>query len=258
MRDFLIRLFETKEEPFDITLYSVWHIAYALIIFVSIFTVAWLLRKKSGSAKTKVLNFIAYVIAIVYIGDFFIQPLFRDGAMNVDKLPFHICTLLCPVIAFTQFNKSFACIKEPVAFLSIISPLMYIVYPGSALGTESPFCYEIIQTFIYHGLLLAYGVLILTTRTIVPSIRNCYKSLIGLCFTAIWASIGNIVYSEEGWGKGYDWFFITGKTFPFVPSAIMPFVVILCTFGMVLIIYGIYYIAEYRYRQRSKTRVNEK
>ena len=76
--------------------------------------------------------------------------------MNVDKLPFHICTLLCPVIAFTQFNKRFACIKEPVAFLSVISPLMYIVYPGSALGTESPFCYEIIQTFVYHGVLLAY------------------------------------------------------------------------------------------------------
>ena len=70
---------------------------------------------------------------MVYIGDFLIQPLSREGAMSVDKLPFHRCTLLCPVIAFTQFIKRFVCIKEPVALLSIISPLMYIVYPCSAL-----------------------------------------------------------------------------------------------------------------------------
>lgn len=156
MREFFVNLFETREEPFDVTLYSVWHILYVVIIFAAIIGMAFYLRKKDASTKERVLNFIAYSLVVVYIGDFFIQPLFREGAMNVDKLPFHICTLLCPVIAFTQFNKRFACIKEPVAFLSVISPLMYIVYPGSALGTESPFCYEIIQTFVYHGVLLAY------------------------------------------------------------------------------------------------------
>lgn len=141
--------------------------------------------------------------------------------------------------------KLFETREEPIAFLSIISPLMYIVYPGSALGTQSPFCYEIMQTFFYHGLLLAYGVLMLTTRTVIPHMKNSYQSLIGICLTAVWAALGNIVYSEEGWGKGYDWFFITGKTFPFVPPVLMPLVVIACTFGMVLTIYGIYYLAVY-------------
>lgn len=138
---------------------------------------------------------------VVYIGDFLIQPLSREGAMSVDKLPFHSCTLLCPVIAFTQFIKRFVCIKEPVALLSIISPLMYIVYPCSALGTVSPFCYEIIQTFVYHRLSLAYGVLLITTQTVIPNIKNSYKLLIGIEITMIWAAFGNIVYSEEGWSK---------------------------------------------------------
>jgi len=122
---------------------------------------------------------------------------------------------------------------------------MYIVYPGSALGTESPFCYEIIQTFVYHGLLLAYGVLLITTQTVIPNIKNSNKSLIGIGITMIWAALGNIVYSEEGWGKGYDWFFITGKTFPFIPQFLMPLVVVACTFGMVIVIYGLYYLVDY-------------
>lgn len=254
MREFFINLFETRQEPFDVTLYSIWHILYAVTIFAAIIGMAFYLRKKDISTKERLLNIIAYAIAVVYIGDFFIQPLFRDGAMNVDKLPFHICTLLCPVIAFTQFNKRFACIKEPVAFLSIISPLMYIVYPGSALGTESPFCYEIIQTFVYHGLLLSYGVLLITTQTVIPNIKNSYKSLIGIGITMVWAAFGNVVYSEEGWGKGFDWFFITGKTFPFVPPILMPLVVAVCTFGMVIVIYGLYYWLDYIFK-RHKAKV---
>lgn len=251
MREFLINLFETREEPFDVTLCSVWHILYVIMIFAAIFGTAWYLRKKDAASKERTLNFMAYSIVIVYVADFFIQPLFRDGEMNVDKLPFHICTLLCPIIAFTQFNKRFEPIKEPVTFLSVISPLMYIVYPGSALGTESPFCYEIIQTFVYHGLLLAYGVLMLTTQSVKPNIKNSYKALIGISLTVIWAAFGNIVYSEDGWGRGYDWFFITGKTFPFIPQVLMPLVVIGCTFGMVMVIYGIYYLVRYIYRRRQ-------
>ncbi len=252
MRDFFINLFETREEPFDITLYSVWHILYAVIIFAAIFGTAFYLRKKDASTKERVLNFIAFSLVVIYVADFFIQPLFRDGEMNVDKLPFHICTLLCPIVAFTQFNKRFANIKEPVAFLSIIAPLMYIVYPGSALGTESPFCYEIIQTFVYHGTLLAYGVLLLTTETVIPNIKNSYKALIGLCLTALWAAFGNIVYSEGGWGDGYDWFFITGLTFPFVPKILMPLTVVACTFGMVIIIYGLYYLTVHVLKRRAE------
>ena len=249
MRDFFVKLFETREEPFDVTLYSVWHILYAVIIFVAIIGVSFYLRGKDESAKERALNFIAYAVTVVYIGDFFVQPLFRDGAMNIDKLPFHICTLLCPIIAFTQFNKRLAFIKEAVAFLSIISPLMYIVYPGSALGSESPFCYEIIQTFVYHGLLLSYGVLLLTTQIVIPNIRNSYKSLIGILIAAAWAAFGNAVYSEEGWGKGFDWFFITGKTFPFIPQILMPLTVVVCTFGMVIVTYGLYILLDHILKQ---------
>ena len=66
MRKFLIKLFETREEPFDVTLYSVWHILYAVIIFAAIFCTAWYLRKKDASIKNYILNFVACAIVCLY------------------------------------------------------------------------------------------------------------------------------------------------------------------------------------------------
>ena len=71
MREFFINLFETRQEPFDVTLYSIWHILYAVTIFAAIIGMAFYLRKKDISTKERVLNIIAYAIAVVYIGDFF-------------------------------------------------------------------------------------------------------------------------------------------------------------------------------------------
>ena len=239
MRDFFLWLFKEREEPFDITLFSFWHIFYTLLIIISVIAIAIYLNRKSSDFREKACRKIAYSVVFLYISDFFIQPLFLGGDMNVDKLPFHICTLLCPVIALVQFNERFKRIAEPVAFLSIVSALMYITYPGSAIGTESPFCYRVIQTFLYHGATFAWGFMTISTGAVKPNIKNCYKSLIGIVLIAIWASFGNAVYSSES--AHYDWFFLTGSTFPFIPPALMPLVVIAAVFGMVMLMYGIYY-----------------
>lgn len=236
MRNFFLWLFETKEEPFDIPLFGFFHILYALIIFgLTIGLGLYLAKKKDSELNDKVLRTLAAATAIVYVADFFIQPLFRNGEMNVDKLPFHICTLMCPVLNFVQFNKRFERFRQPVAFLSIVAPLMYICYPGSAIGTESPFCYEIIQTFVFHGLVFSWGFNNLATSTVKPDVKKCWHALVGICLVALWAGFGNIVYAD------YDWFFLTGSTFPFIPKPLMPFVVIAAVFAMVMIIYGLYY-----------------
>jgi len=236
MRNFFLWLFETREEPFDIPLFGVFHILFALIIFsLTIALGVYLSKKRDPVLNNRVLSVLAYATAIIYIADFFIQPLFRDGAMNVDKLPFHICTLLCPVLCFVQFNEKFARIREPIAILAIVAPMMYICYPGTAIGTVSPFCYEVIQTFVYHGLVFSWGFNNLATGTVVPSVKRCWHALIAICAVALWAGFGNVVYAD------YDWFFLTGSTFPFIPKPLMPFVVIAAVFGMVMIIYGLYY-----------------
>ena len=246
MYKFCIWLFEEKQEPFEIAFLSFFHILYLVIIVGLTIGLAYYLARHDDKKKPT-LRIIAYALVISYVADFFLQPFVSsDFTMNIDKLPFHICTVLCPVVAFTEFNKKFEKIKEPVAILAIVAPLMYLVYPGNAIGEISPFCYKIIQTFIYHGLLFCWGLNTLASGQFVPSIKNWYKSLIGIGMIAVWATLGNLMYNTSYLGNDpdashFDWFFLTGTTFPFVPPYLMPLAVITAIFGMVMIIYGLYY-----------------
>ena len=162
-----------------------------------------------------------------------------EGPMNIDKLPFHICTLLCPIMVFVQFNKKLSFLKEPVAMLAIVAPMMYLCYPNGAVGDISPLCYKIMQAFLYHGLVFAWGLNMLSTRTVVPSIKRSWQSLVALICVAIWAALGNAIYSNSD--HEYDWFFLSGSAFPFVPAPLMPVAVIGAIFGLVVVIYGLYY-----------------
>lgn len=256
MREILKWLVQYREEPFDIEWLSIFHIVYLLLAVSIPLVIAWRLVKGENKKTEKYLRALSITMLVLYIGDFFAHPLMRDDyGMNVDKLPFHICTLMCIVVAFTQFNAKFERFREPVAFLSVVAPLMYICYPGTAIGTESPFSYEILQTFAYHGTLYAWGVTNIATGRVKPNIRNWYKSLIGICMIAVWAGLGNMVYNGDG--QHYDWFFLTGSTFPFVPKFLMPFAVIAAVFGMVMIIYGIYYLVKHIIENRAAAKAAE-
>ena len=226
--------------------FSIPHIVYMVLIFGGIIGTWFAFKNKGAEKKEKVLRFLAYALALSYLSDFFVHE-FVYGGLNTDKLPFHICTIMCPVVAFTEFNSKFDKFREPVAILAIVAPLMYLVYPGNAIGDISPFCYKIIQTFVYHGLLFSWGFNTLASGLFVPNIRNCYKSLIGICLIAAWATIGNLSYNTSYLGNDpdahhYDWFFLTGTTFPFVPPYLMPLAVITAVFGVVMCVYGLYYL----------------
>ena len=144
MHNFLIWLLEKKEEPFEIAFLNVFHILYLAVILALSIGLAFYVRKHSEKSES-ILRKLAYALVAVYVADVFLQPFVSsDFTMNIDKLPFHLCTVLCPIVAFVQFNKKLERFIEPVAFLAVAAPLMYIVYPGSAIGEISPFCYKIL------------------------------------------------------------------------------------------------------------------
>ena len=245
LRNFLIWLFATEGKPGEIAWLNVWHIVYITVIFGSTFVLGWYISHKSDEAKDRLLRTLAVSTVIIYLLDLFIQPLMDGGVgvMNVDKLPFHICTVLCPVLALVQFNKRFERFAQTVAFLAMVGPMMYLVYPGGAIGDISPFCYKIIQTFVYHGLVFSWGFNMIATGKVKPSIkRGWWRALVGIVLVAGWATLGNLSHNSNVDGAPhYDWFFLTGSTFPFVPKALMPIAVIFAIFGMTMILYGIYY-----------------
>ena len=237
MKEFFAWLFSEHNSQMQIGLFDVWHFFYLFITFGGTFLLSMIGVKKTDQ-KQKLMRMMAYLTVGLYAIDFFIMPLSDSygGTISAYKLPFNICTIMAVLAPFVQFNPKFARIKQPVVTLSIASSLMWMCYPGTALGGQPPFCYVIFQTFMYHACLFCWGVLNLAYGEVEPDFRKIWKELVGILMILVWASFGNAVYD-----CGYNWFFIESSIFPFLTDEIMPLAVVASVFGVCLVIYGVYF-----------------
>lgn len=234
MKGFFAWLFSENTSSMHITLFSIWHFFYLALILGGTALLAVRIRKKEK--REKLLRIMAYTVIGLYVADFFIMPLSDSyGIISTEKLPFHICTLMGVVVPFVQFNKKLAFARTPVVFLSVAASIVWMCYPGSALGGQPPFCYRTFQTFMYHGVLFCWGVLNLAYGAVTPNIKKCWKELCGILMIYVWAWFGNTVYG------GFNWFFIETSIVPMLPDAALPPVVVGGVFLVCLLIYGIYY-----------------
>ncbi len=237
MREFVHRLFSENGSSLQIGLFDMWHFLYLFVILGGSVLLAILFHKKSGEAKSKLIRLFAYLTVGLYVADFLIMPLSDSyNGISVYKLPFNICTIMAVLVPFVEFNPKFKAIKTPIVALSVTSSLMWMCYPGSALGGQPPFCYLIFQTFMYHGLLFAWGFLNLALGAVKLEIKKIWKEFLGILCILVWACFGNAIYDGA-----QNWFFIEESIFPFLSDAIMPPVVVLCVFGCCLLVYGAYY-----------------
>ena len=247
MKEFVAWLFSQNNSSLQIGLFDLWHFLYLFVIFGGTALLALLLRNQSQNAKDKTLQIFAYLVIGFYVADFFIMPLSDSySGISVYKLPFNICTIMAVLVPFVQFNPKFSKIRQPVVTLSIASSLMWMCYPGTALGGQPPFCYIIFQTFMYHGFLFCWGVLNLAYGDVVCNLRKIWKEFVGILLILVWAAFGNAVYD-----RGYNWFFIETSIFPFLPDKIMPLMVVLSVFAVCLVIYGICYALKALGKKKS-------
>ncbi len=240
MNGFLVKLFSDNNTSINIEMFSIWHILYMLIIIGVAVALCFYLKGKSEEVIEKVVNRIAIILFATYILDFFCMPLSEDK-INIDKLPFHICTLSSILILFSRFNKRLIKFRQPTLILGLVGTLMYLCYPSSAFHDYSAFSYVVLQTFLYHGLLLIYGVVALVSKNVKLEWKNFYETPILMALMVLWASLGNSVYSKAG-DSGYDWAFIRGKNFPVFPenlNFLMPFAVIFAFVGSAALIYAL-------------------
>ena len=159
MKEFFAWLFSQNNSNLKIGLFDGWHFLYLFIIFGGTVALS-ILGCKKPQRKQKLLEMMAYLTIGLYVIDFFIMPLSDSyNGISAYKLPFNICTIMAVLVPFVQFNPSFQKIRMPVVTLSIASSLMWMCYPGTALGGQPPFSYVIFQTFMYHGFLFCWGVL---------------------------------------------------------------------------------------------------
>ena len=247
MQSFFAWLFSENTSDLQIGLFDIWHFLYLFIIFGGTALLSVLIAKRSQTTKDRTLQLFAYLVIGLYVADFFIMPLSDSyNGISAYKLPFNICTIMAVLVPFVQFNPKFSKIRQPVVTLSIASSLMWMCYPGTALGGQPPFCYIIFQTFMYHGFLFCWGVLNLAYGDVVYDIRKIWKEFVGILMILVWASFGNAVYDS-----GYNWFFIQTSIFPFLSDEIMPLMVVLSIFSVCLVIYGIYFALTTRSKKKA-------
>lgn len=247
MREFVQWLLSENNSELQITLFNEWHFFYLFVVFGSAFAVTAIFRSRPEHSKEKLLRLYAYITIGLYIADFFLMPLSDSygGRIAIHKLPFHICTLMSVFATFAQFNPRFKPIKTPIVVLSLVSSLMWMCYPGSALGGEPPFSYVVFQTFMFHGMLFGWSFLNLTLGTVKLNIKTVWQEFIGIILILLWATLGNTLYEDQ------NWFFLAHSIFSFIPDAAMPYAVVAAVFSMCLLIYGIYYAVVAIARRRG-------
>ena len=253
MRELFFKLFEMSHfnTGIKVTAFSPAHFVYLALIIGAIVGTYFLMRNRSYEAKVKLLTAMVAVLLVSYISDFFVHEfvyasyddagnLISGGGLNMDKLPFHICTFLCPVACLVQFNKKLNRFLEPVVMLSVLAPMMYIVYPA-AIGDGEPWCYQAVQTMFYHGTLMAWGILNLALGVCKPSIKRCWHGGVLLAIITLWAKLGNVLLE-------HNWFFLEEDAFyiGLVGNGILPAWTLMIInpivfFAAVMGVYGVYY-----------------
>ena len=228
MFDFFRFLFEDRcSDTFSFKPFSFCHILYFLIIAIAIVLVLFWCKNKPKEFKNKVVNYSLNAAFILYIADFFIMPL-AYGEIVIDKLPFHLCTSMSILCFLSRNTKKLAKFKNSFTLLGMIGALMYLVYPAGV--TNGPgqyfdgYTYRIIQTVLYHGLMVAQGVFAIALGDVVLKWDSFKYDVIIILFVAVWAMFGNFAYNGvvseqcdcvEGcqemidvYSEEHNWFFV--------------------------------------------------
>lgn len=250
MRELFFKLFEMSHfnTGIKITPFSVAHLVYMFLIFGGIALAWYLLRDKDDSKKEKALRFLSYALVISYLSDFFVHD-FVYGGLNMDKLPFHICTALCPLTAIAQFNRKGHKILEPMAVLATLAPMMYVCYPAS-IGDGEPWCYQAVQTMFFHGVLLAWGVLNLALGKVRLNWKNCWKCAVVLVGITLWAKLGNVLLEHNWFFLNEDALYIGLVSGGVIPKWSLMIINPIVFFLAVLLVYAIAYPLQKKIRER--------
>lgn len=255
MYEFLNGLFTDKDTGvFVFKAFSLCHILYLLIIIGAIVLTIYLVKGKSQQVKKKVIDFTIIAALCLYIADFFLMP-FSYGYIDVDKLPFHLCTsmsILCVLARRTKFLSKF---KTTFTIMGFIGALMYLSYPAGVAEADG-YSYRIIQTVLYHGLMLAQGVFAIAFDDLDLDVKNFKFDLIAVFCLTVWAFLGNTLYSGtltetctcvEGctnvinvYNHDFNWFFVKHDALYIISDEIdvyfAPFMMIIIVFGLSFVI----------------------
>lgn len=219
--------------------FDLWHCCF-IIFFVTLAVLLCLYMKKKSSEKQKrIIDSVIGIALGLYIADFFLMP-FAYHAISIDKLPFHVCTMMCVMCFWSRHNAFLGKFRLQFAMLGFLSNLTYLVYPAGMMWLNiHPMSYRVVQTLVFHGVMMVYGLLVLVYESQEFAWKRIYKDFGVVAFMAAWARLGNSLYNSSE--KIYNWFFVIQDPFGLFPENtapyIMPFFNIAIFFAVEVVVY---------------------
>lgn len=216
-------------------LFGGWHFFYmgvvaALIAFA-------LLRNRNreglrmtGSGIRNAGAFLCDLGFYMYIADFFLMP-FAYEEIDIEKLPFHVCTAMCVMCYISRRSKRLKTFYPNIALLGFVSNLVYLIYPAGVMWhAVHPSSYRVIQTLLFHAIMTAGCTLTILDREYRPGFKAFWKNAVTVGAMTVWAVLGNLFYygSAGKYDNDFNWFFVTADPFEMIRrpegAYIMPFV----------------------------------
>lgn len=234
------------------TCFGIWHILYMLAIFGMILLVVQLASGKCRAVRQRIIDISICLAFGLYIADFFLMP-FAYGEIDIEKLPFHMCTAMCVLCFLSRKNAFLGKWKTQFAVLGLISNLIYVVYPaGVGWYQIHPLSYRTVQTLLFHGAMTAHGIFVLALGEETLQWKKSYREFLIIVAMVLWALLGNTLYNGTAgdYSHYFNWFFVTQDPFYLLPKNVapfvMPFVMILVMFTATELVYGVYYVFKKR------------
>lgn len=214
--------------------FGAWHFIYIALAAATFTALFFFLRDKDKREKDKAMLTLIDISFGLYVLDFFLMP-FAYGEIDIEKLPFHICTAMCVMCFLSNHVERLKSLRLHFALLGFISNLVYLIYPAGVMWHAThPISYRVVQTLIFHGIMSVYGLLTLVYDGKELSFKTCYRDLAIISGMTVWALIGNLLYNGEAgeYSHFFNWFFVIRDPFYILPASIAPFIMPLVNIGL--------------------------
>lgn len=232
------------------TCFGVWHLCYIAIAIAALTLILLCLRGKGGTTKSKLADTLVNVAFGLYVADFFLMP-FAYGEIDVEKLPFHICTAMCVMLFISRHNRFLGRYSLQFALFGFISNLIYLVYPAGVMWHQvHPLSYRVVQTLLFHAVMAIACLLVVIYGEEKPNWKRCYRDLAVIASMTLWAMLGNALYNGTAgdYSHFFNWFFVVRDPFYALPESIAPYVMpilnVAAFFAVDMLVYSVYFLIK--------------
>ncbi len=183
----------------ELTFLGWFHILYIVLDLALIGALCTFFLVKDKITQEKFMWGLTIFILVSYLTDLALQPIIYLGEAGVweaiiNKLPFHLCTLNALLLPLAMVVKK-EWFKNIIVAYAFFGGTLFLIAPQTYVqGGYSPFCYQVIQTFVYHGAMLCWAVFALFSRFVKPKLIDALWAELSLPAIAAWAEIGNLVF----------------------------------------------------------------